>query len=363
MSIACRKHKSQAKKVNYMPVATHQEILKDLKTGKYQPVYFLQGAESYFIDTVADYIEAHALTEAEKGFNQTVIYGKDAEAVTVIDTARRYPMMAQRQVVLLREAQEMKGLDGLQKYIENPSPTTVLVICHKHKKVKLNTKFGKSVKANTVLLDAKPLYDNQVPDWIVGYLKSKKLTITPRAAELTAEYLGTELSKVANELDKLAINVPPGTQVTDKHIEENIGISREYNVFELQKAIGSRNVLKTNRIVNYFISNPKKNNIVPIIGFLSNWFGKLYMYHFVKSRPEREILGTLGLRSGWFLKEYRTAAANFPVRYCERAIAVLKEYDLRSKGIHLSADIADKEIGENTPPGELLREMIWKILH
>lgn len=342
---------------------THQEILKSLKSGDYKPIYFLHGTESYFIDVVSDFIEKNALTEAEKSFNQTILYGKDTEHKTVVDSARRYPMMAQRQVVILKEAQDMKTLQDLSLYIENPTPSTVLVICHKHKKLNMNTKFGKKLKEKAVVLEAKPLYDNQVPDWIMSYLKTKKLKINPKAAELTAEYLGTSLSKVANELDKLAINLPAGTEVTDKHIEENIGISREYNMFELQRALAAKDVIKANRIVNYFISNPRKNPLVLVIGTVYNFFSKVYMYHYVKNEAESTILQKLGLRSSWFLKEYKAAAIKYPLPYTIRVISILKEYDLRSKGIHVSTAIADKERGEVTPEAELLKEMVWKILH
>ena len=303
------------------------------------------------------------MTEAEKGFNQTILYGKDTDSITVVDSARRYPMMAQRQLVMLKEAQEMSTIQQLLTYVQKPSPTTILVICHKHKKLNMNTKLGKALKKSAVILESKPLYDNQVADWIVGYLKDKKLTITPQAAELTAEYLGTKLDKVANELDKLAINVPAGTQITDKHIEENIGISREYNIFELQRALAQRDVLKSNRIINYFISNPRKSPLVLVIGTVYNFFSKVYMYHFVKNELESTILKKLGLRSNWFLKEYRAAASKYPLPYVERVLSTLKEYDLRSKGIHLSEATADKEMGEMTPQAELLKEMVWKILH
>lgn len=257
----------------------------------------------------------------------------------------------------------MKSLPQLLSYVESPSPTTVLVLCYKHKKLNLNSKFGKSLKKNAVVLEQKPLYENQVADWIVNYLKGKKLEIGPKAAELTAEYLGTNLGKITNELDKLAINLPAGIEVTDKHIEENIGISREYNIFELQRALAGRNVLKANRIVKYFISNPKKNPLVLVIGTVYNFFSKVYMYHFVKNQSEQEVLRTLGLRSNWFLKEYRGAAQKFSKQKTEQVLSLLKEYDLRSKGIHLSQSTADKETGEQTPEAELLREMVWRILH
>ncbi|MEM1215360.1 MAG: DNA polymerase III subunit delta, partial [Bacteroidota bacterium] len=220
------------------------DILKAAKSKAFQPVYFLHGLESYFIDQISDAIETHALAEHERAFNQTILYGKDTDHLQVVDAARRFPMMAERQLVILKEAQEMRSLKSLETYVAKPTPSTVLVICHKHKKFSLNSKVGNLLKAQTVLFEAKPLYDNQVPDWIGSYLRAKKLKAAPAATELLAEYLGTKLSKVANELDKLALNIPAGEEVTQKLIEEHIGISKDYNVFEFQKALGQRNVLK-----------------------------------------------------------------------------------------------------------------------
>lgn len=323
----------------------------------------MQGSEAYFIDTVADYIEENCLSETEKGFNQTILYGKDTDFKTVVDNARRYPMMAQRQLVMLKEAQDMKDITALQSYIEQPSPTTVFVITYKHKKLNLNTKFGKLLKKNTVLLEQKKLYDNQIADWIVKYLKGKKFQITPKAAELTAEYLGTDLGKIVNELEKLTINIPQGTKITDVHIENNIGISREYNSFELQKALASRDALKANRIINYFVANPKKGPLVVVTSAIYGFFSKVYMYHFVKNESDNAILKALGLRSNWFLGQYKQAAAKYPLPKAQRVISILKEYDLRSKGVQLSESTADKELGDQTPHEELMKEMVWKILN
>ncbi len=206
------------------------QIISELKKKQYRRVYFLHGTESYFVDAISNYIEQKVLSEAERAFNQTVLYGKDIDHMAVLDTARRYPMMASHQVVIIKEAQEMRSLDKLQSYIEKPMETTILVICHKHKKLNLNSKFGKALKKHALVFESKGLYDNQVPAWIRTYLKSKKLTITPKAGELIAEYLGTDLAKVANELNKLAINLPAGTEVNDEHIETHIGISKDLSL-------------------------------------------------------------------------------------------------------------------------------------
>ena len=334
---------------------TFQQVLQSLKQKNYQPVYFLHGNESYFIDTITDYIDQNVLSESEKAFNHTVLYGKDTEHKTVVDAARRFPMMAAYQVVLLKEAQEMKSLKELESYIKHPSPTTILVIAHKHKSFNFNSKFGKLVKSNCLVLNAKKLYDNQVPDWIVDYLKGKKLKISIGAAQLIGEYLGSDLSKIANELEKLALNLEAGSEVTTKNIEENIGISKDYNVFELQKALGLRDVLKANRIVQYFIANPKKNPIPVVLGALYNYFSKVYMLKFLQKSPDNEVMKALNLRSAFFLKDYRATARNFNRLQLEQTIAVLKEYDLKSKGVDYSSTGKEE--------GALLRELVWKILH
>ena len=248
----------------------YQDLLKDLKKKAYQPVYLLHGTESYFIDAATKYFEDNVLSEGEKAFNYTVMYGKDADARTLIDTASRYPMMAPYQLLILKEAQDMKTLKDLQAYCGKPVPTTILVICHKHKKLDTRTKFGKVLKAKAVVFESSKVYDNQIGAWIEDYLQTKKLRVEPNATELMAEYLGTNLSKVANELDKLVINLAEGSTITPQIVQDNIGISKDYNVFELQDAIGVRNVLKANRIINYFIANPKKNPLVVVVATLYN---------------------------------------------------------------------------------------------
>ncbi len=333
---------------------TFDQIIKDLRSKNYQPVYFLHGTESYFIDAVSSFIEEKVLTEAERAFNQTVLYGKEVDHLAVVDAARRYPMGAERQVVILKEAQEMRSLKELQTYVENPLTSTLLVICHKHKKFNLNSGFGKALK-KYVVFESKRLYDNQIPDWIQGYLKGKKLQINPAASNLISEYLGTDLAKVANELDKLAINLPENTEITETHIEQQIGISKDYNIFELQRALSRRDVLKANRIVHYFSANSKKNPLPVVIGSLYNFFSKVYMLHFLKKLPEKELVSALGLRSAFFLREYHQAARVFPLSKTERIIGLLREYDLKSKGVDFNAT--------GKPEGELLKEMVWRIIH
>ena len=265
-------------------------------------------------------------------------------------------MMAPFQVLLLKEAQQMKDFDQLQPYFEKPVATTIFVITYKHKNFnKFNTKFGKAIKANSVVLEAKPLYDNKIPDWILGYLKAKKLTISPKSAALIGEYLGTDLSKISNELEKLALNLSEGATVTDEAIEKNIGISKEYNIFEFQKALASKNILKANRIVNFFASNERKHSPVMITAVLHGFFTKVYMLHHLRGKGSNEVLKTLGLRSDWFLKDYKMAAANFSLKQTENILNILKEYDLKSKGVDFNAT--------GSAAGALIKEMVFRILH
>ncbi|TXB61836.1 DNA polymerase III subunit delta [Phaeodactylibacter luteus] len=332
-----------------------QQILAEIKNKKFHPVYFLHGKEPYFIDAIAKQIEEHTLSESERAFNQSVFYGKDVDHMAIVDTARRFPMMAPRQLVLLKEAQDMRSLDSLLPYIEKPAESTVLVIAYKYKKLNMNTKLGKALKKTALVFESKPLYDNQVPGWIANFLKGQGLKVTPKAAELIAENLGADLSKVANELDKLALNLPANATVDDAAVERYVGISKDFNVFELQKAIGLRDFLKAQRIVAYFTANPKKGPLPMLVGSLYNYFSKIYLYHAVKDQGEPAILQALGLRSSFFLKEYRAAAKNYPRAKAEQAIALLQEFDLKSKGVGYNST--------GKPEGELMKEMVWRLMH
>lgn len=337
------------------PVMTYEEIVRDIRAGKFQPVYFLHGEEPYFIDQIEEAIDRYALPEAEKGFNQTILYGKDINHLNLLDQLRRYPMMSERQVVILREAQEMKTLGDLSGYAENPMPSTVFVVCHKHKKYDMRSKLAKALSARGVVFESKKLYDNQVPDWIAGYCKSKKLGIETPAAALLAEYLGTDLAKIANELEKLTLNLPAGTAINAAHIQEFIGISKDYNVYELQRAFATRDLPRIARIEQYFASNIRKNPLIVTIASLFSYFSKVYMLHFMKGSSDADMVKALELRSDWFLKEYKLAAAQYTRGQTEQILHLLKEYDLRSKGVDTDTT--------NTGEEELMKELFFKILH
>ena len=338
---------------------TYEEILAALKKKTYQPVYFLHGTEAYFIDAITDYIEKNVLSDAEKSFNQMVFYGKDTDHRTLIDAASRYPMMAKHQVILLKEAQEMKTLKEIQSYIEKPVPTTILVICYKYKKFDSRTKLGKALKKNALVFNAAKLYDNQISAWIDKYMKGKGLEMDVAATSLVAEYLGTDLSKIANEMEKLVINLPKGATVTDKDIQDHVGISKEFNVFELQNALGERDILKANRIINYFIANPKKNPLVVVVGTLYNYFSKVYMSYFLKNLSDGELAKGLGhfakndYAAAFIVKKYKVAIRNYRQSQTEKILGILKEYDLKSKGVNRNS----------ASDGGLMKEMIYQILH
>ena len=353
----------------------YTQIMSALKAGKLAPLYLLHGEETYYIDQVADYLENHVLSEAEKGFNFTVRHGRDTikrtgaqggtfnEAIdfqVVYNDLSRLPMMAPRQLVILKEGQAFKDLNKLASYVEKPVPTTIFVLCHPGKKLSKATKLGKAFAAQekagkAVILDVKKLYDNQVPQWIDGYLRDQRRKIRPDAAQLIAENVGTDLAKLTNELDKLILNIPEGKEVTTKLVERFVGISREYNIFELQRAVGERDLAKAYRITDYFKANPKKGPLVVVVATLYNFFSKLFVYHSVSRLPEKELLKALELRSSWFLKEYRAAARYYNRARTERVLGLLHEYDLKSKGVDYNLT--------GTGDNELLREMIWRIVH
>ena len=332
-------------------------LLQAIKKKEFAPVYLLHGEESYFIDQLEAAIEANALQEHERAFNQTVVYGKDTEYLQVVDAARRFPMMAERQLVLLREAQEMTSIKQLVKYAENPSPTTVLVISHKHKKLNGNLAVTKAIKKNGIVFEAKALYENKIPGWISNHLKSKKYSIEPAAASLLAEFLGTSLGKISNELDKLTINLAAGTQITTQIVEDQVGVSKDYNVFELQKAIGHHDVVKATRILNYFKANPKAGPLPMVLGSLYNYFSKVFrlLEHQRKGTSKQEIMKDLGLRFDFFLADYQATARNFKGGRIIQVFSLLREYDLKSKGVN--SNLAGK--GES----ELLKELVWRMMH
>jgi len=318
------------------------------------------GDEHYYIDVISDYIADHVLDESEKSFNQTILYGKDVTPSNIIEVARRYPMMANHQVVIVKEAQVIKNLNELEVYLNAPQKSTVLVICLKTssgaKPTKLTQavkKFINQAKRVGIVFESNQLYDNQIPDWIVSYLAPKGKAISPTAAEMLREFLGVDLSKIANELNKLVITLPPDVkQITPEHIERNIGISKDFNRFEFVKAIGQRDVVRVNRIVDHFAKNSSANPIVLSIISIFQYFQRIFKFHFLKDKSDRNAAVTLGVNP-YFLSEYKSAARVYPPRKCVEIFTLLRQYDMRSKGVN----------NENTDQGELLRELVFKIMH
>ncbi len=336
------------------------EILKDLKKRAFKPLYLLHGEEPYYIDQIGNYIEHNALSEAERGFNQTVLYGKDTDIMTVLNTAKRYPMMADYQVVIVKEAQDMKWgkddddkktINPLLAYLENPLPSTILVFCYKYGKFDKRKKTYKAIDKNGVVFESGSLYDNKIPAWIEGFVQERNYKLNGQASAMLAEYLGNDLSKIANELEKLMLNIPAGQEITLKHIQDNIGISKEYNVFELQTALARRDVVKANQIINYFEANPKSNPIVLVFGNLNNYFTKVLSYHYIRDKSQGNVAKELGVNQ-FFVKDYEQAARSYNFGKTVQIISLLREYDLKSKGVE-----------SNLPPGELMRELMFKILH
>mgnify|MGYP001578981246 FL=1 len=329
-----------------------KQLVADIKNKKLKPIYFLMGEEAYYIDKISDFIEASVLAEEDRGFNQMVLYGRDVSVDDIVGNAKRYPMMAEYQVIIVKEAQDLsRTIENLAKYAENPQPTTVLVVNYKYKKIDKRKALYKTLKKTGVVYESKKLYENQVADWIRRVLSPKKYTISPKAAQMLVEFLGTDLSKINNELEKLQIILPEGTQISPDHIEENIGISKDYNNFELRKAVGERNAIKAHKIVNYFADNPKDNPMVVTVLLLFNFFSQLLHFHGLKDKSPRSVASALKINP-YFVKEYITAARNFPMRKVSAVVATLREFDVKGKGVGSNA----------VPQGDLLKELMVRIL-
>jgi DNA polymerase-3 subunit delta len=330
----------------------YEEIINNLKNKIYHPIYFLMGEESYFIDQISDYIAENVLTKAEKDFNQYILYGKDVDADTIITYARRFPMMANYQVVIIREAQNIKKIEDLEPYVNNPLKSTILVINYKYKTIDRRKGIAKALSKKGVLFESKKIYDNKLPAWISSYLAEQHYSIEPQASAMLSEYLGTDLSKVANELNKLIISLPQKTRITPDHVEKNIGISKDFNIFELQNALSERNVLKSNQIINYFAANPGSNPLSKTISNLYFYFMKILTYHFLDDKSQNVVAASLQINP-FFVSSYVAAARQYPIKKVVEIISVLREFDMKSKGIgNVSSDMAD-----------LQKEMIYKILH
>ena len=339
---------------------TVNDVLKDLKSRKLKPLYLLHGEEPYFIDEISSYIEYQLLSEAERGFNQTVFYGKDTEPMAVLNAAKRYPMMADYQIVLVKEAQDMKWgseeeskkhINPFLAYLENPLKSTVLVFCYKYGKFDKRKKTYKAIEKNGLVFESAPLYDNKISAFIEALVAGKNYKIQPKASALLAEYLGNDLSKIANELEKLMLNVAAGQEISTQDIQDNIGISKEYNVFELQTALSKRDVVKANRIINYFEANPKANPFVLVLGALNTYFTKVLRYQYIADKSLQNLAKELGVNP-YRVGDFELAGRTFNFSKTMQVISFLREYDVKSKGVNSSAD-----------HGELMKELIFKILH
>ena len=330
---------------------TYDQILAEIHKKQFAPVYFLTGEEPYFIDMIADTIENEALDEANRAFNQIVLYGRDVDVETIANHARSFPMMGERMVVIVKEAQDVKNIEAFEPYLDALPETTLLVFVYKYKKLDKRKTFAKKLDKKGVYFESKKLYDNNIPGWIQGYLKDKGYSITPKAMQMLADYLGTDLHKIANELQKLIISLPKNKAIDDADVERNIGISKDFNVFELQNAIGSRDVLKANRIVNYF-GESKDNPLLVTTATLYGYFTKLIKLHCSKDQSQGALASILGVNP-FFVRDYQSAARNYPPQVCIRNIGILREFDMKSKGYE-SGDVSEKD---------LYREMIFKLMH
>lgn len=333
-----------------MDEAVH--IVNTIRKGQISPIYFLFGEEAYFIDKISDYIAKSVLTEEEKGFNQMTLYGRDVSIDDIVGNAKRYPMMAERQVVIVKEAQHLsRTIEQLCAYASNPQPTTVLVICYKYKKLDKRKKLFKIVQKNGVIFESKKLYENQVSDWLRKNLLSSGYTISHKAALLLVEFLGTDLGKINNELDKLKLALPKETEITPKHIEEHIGISKDYNNFELKRAIGERDIVKATKIITYFAQNQKDNPFILTVTLLNSFFTQLLQYHGLNDHSSKSVASALRINP-YFVNEIQTAARNYPMKKVSKIISSLREMDMKGKGVG-TATMSD---------ADLLKELLYKII-
>ena len=337
-------------------ITTYEDIMADLKAGKYAPVYYLMGEESYYIDKISDYIAEHALAPEERDFNQTIMFGSDVTAAQVADVARRYPMMAERQVVIVKEEQNLKQTDQLEKYFKNPSPQTVLVMCHKNGTIDgRKREYVKTIREAGILFESKKLRDRDLLPFIENYLKQRQVSIDPKSTQLIADSIGADLSRLTSELDKVVISLPQDDRrVTPQVVEDQIGVSKDFNAYELQDAIVNRNIFKANQIIKYFDNNPKAGSIYSFLPMLFRYFQNLMIAFYAPNNKSQEgVAEWLELRSPWAAKDYMTGMRNYSGMKVMEIIGKIREIDAKSKGLD----------NPNTPPGELMKELIFYILH
>ncbi len=333
---------------------TFEAILKELKAKKYYPIYYLMGEESYYIDLIADYIADHVLTDTEKEFNQTIVYGADTDMASVINAAKRYPMMSEHQVVIVKEAQALRGLDELSYYLQKPQKSTILVFCHKHGVLDRRKKLAVEIEKNGILFESKRLKEVQLPAFINSYMKQRGADIESKAVSMLADFVGTDLSRLSGEMEKLIITLPKNqTRITPELIERNIGISKDYNNFELRAALIEKDILKANRIAKYFEENPKNNPIQLTLSLLFGFFSNLMLAYYAPDKSEQGVAAFLGLKSPWQAREYQNAMRKYSGVKTMHIISYIRYADAASKGI-CNASAND---------GDILRELIFRILH
>lgn len=333
---------------------TYEQVMADLKKRNFKPVYLLMGDEDYYIDSITEWMENNILSEDEKTFNLTILYGKDTDCNKIIMSAKRYPMMSEYQVIIVKEAQNIKDISNLSIYLNQPLKSSIIVLCHKHGSMDRRKKAVADIAKYGVLFESKRKYDNEIPGWITNYCHDKGIDIEPKAANLMAEFLGTELGRIVNEIDKLQIllNGQDVKKIDSKLVEKNIGISKDYNNFELVNAIVDRNTLKANRIIDYFAKDPKNNPLIVTTTVLFNFFSNLMLYHWLKDKSDMNIAAELKINP-YFVKDYRKAALTYNSGRTLYAIEMLRNMDVKSKGFGNS----------NTSDRDLLRETVFKIMH
>ena len=330
----------------------YKEIISSISNKDLNPVYFLMGDEPYYIDKISDEFSKNLLTAEEQEFNQVTLYGKDITTEQIISEAKQFPFGSEKRVVIVKEGQHLKNIEVLDSYLDNPQPSTVVVISYKGKSVDKRKKFGKNLAEKCIVFESKKLYDNRIPAWILAYVNEKGFSIDNSATAVLAEYLGADLSKITNELDKLMLVVKKEEQITTKLIEYHIGISKDYNVFELQNALGQKNAEKANRIINHFSDNTKNHHIVPVMSALFSYFQKIMVYHFLDDKSPKSAASALKVNP-FFITQYQTASRNYNTKQLFNIFKYLKNYDLRSKGVN----------NKNTTQSGLLKELTFKILH
>lgn len=329
-----------------------EDVIAEIRKGVYHPIYFLMGEETYYIDVIADYLAEKVLTDTEKEFDMTILYGKDTNVNDIVSQAKRYPMIAKHHLLIVREAQNIDNIENMLPYVQKPLNTTILVICYKYKSFDRRKKFIKDVEKAGVIFEGKRLYDSQVPGWISTHVKRKGYRIGPEAVQVLADHLGADLSKIVNELKKVFINIRQNEEITTQLIEAHVGISKDFNIFELQKALGSKDSFKAFQIVRYFNDNPKANPLVLTLAMLYMYFSKLMIYHSLPVKDKLSISRALSVPD-FFVAEYQRAAKSYPPDKLVRIMSYLRQCDTRSKGID----------NQTTTSGDLLKELIYKVLN